>query len=162
MGECNENDIDEINKLELTNTKCDQPDFESAPWCNAILVTPRHSVREEWNSYALVKHCRLNKKVRYIVPAEDTEREQDTEPSLAARLATAGLKEKSTGKLHDVIEVAVGMKAMVLVNIAVEAEVANGTRGTVEQILLDPREEIRSRRWRDTTDIPTSNDSLPT
>ncbi|KAF8803393.1 hypothetical protein BYT27DRAFT_7214714 [Phlegmacium glaucopus] len=32
------------------------------------------------------------------------------------------------------------MKAMVILNIATEAEVANGTRGTVQGIVLDPRE----------------------
>lgn len=47
MGECNETDIDEINKLVLTNHECARPDFDSLPWCNAILVTPLHSVREE-------------------------------------------------------------------------------------------------------------------
>jgi len=75
------------------------------------------------------------------VPAEDTEKDQDGEPTLAARLAAASMKDKHTGKLTDTIEIAVGMKAMVLVNIAVETDVANGTRGTVKDILLDPRDD---------------------
>jgi len=32
------------------------------------------------------------------------------------------------------------MKAMIQANIAVEAMIANGTRGTIEEIILDPRE----------------------
>ena len=35
---------------------------------------------------------------------------------------------------------AIGMKAMVMVNMSTEAEVANGTRGTIEDVLLDHRE----------------------
>ena len=38
------------------------------------------------------------------------------------------------------VDVAVGMKAMVILNIATEAEVANGMHGIVRGIALDPRE----------------------
>jgi len=34
------------------------------------------------------------------------------------------------------------MKAMILFNLSTEAEIANGTRGTIKDIVLDPREEI--------------------
>jgi len=44
VGECNVNDINEINKLVLTHNECDRLDFNSPLWCNAMLVTPRHSV----------------------------------------------------------------------------------------------------------------------
>ena len=50
------------------------------------------------------------------------------------------MKEKSTKGLQDRIEMAIGMKAMVVMNLATEADVANGTTGTIEEILLDPRE----------------------
>jgi hypothetical protein len=33
------------------------------------------------------------------------------------------------------------MKAMILVNLSSEAEIANGTRGTIRDIMLDAREE---------------------
>jgi hypothetical protein len=36
------------------------------------------------------------------------------------------------------MEVAIGMKAMVIINIATEADLANGTRGMVTDIVLDP------------------------
>ena len=36
---------------------------------------------------------------------------------------------------------AIGMKAMVVLNIATEADVANGTRGEIQDIILDEREE---------------------
>ena len=52
----------------------------------------------------------------------------------------AGLKEKNTKNLSDRIEVAIGMKAMIQVNVSTEGEVANSTRGTIRDIILDPRE----------------------
>ena len=58
VGDCNQNDLDEIRKLVLTNPECDVPDFSKAPWDEAILVTPRHSVRNLWNEHAIAKHCK--------------------------------------------------------------------------------------------------------
>ena len=40
MGECNDSDLDEINKLVPTNPDCDIPDFLKSPWDQAILITP--------------------------------------------------------------------------------------------------------------------------
>jgi ATP-dependent exoDNAse (exonuclease V) alpha subunit len=57
------------------------------------------------------------------------------------RLEVAKLNEKKTKKLSDRIEIAIGMKAMILANLSTEADVANGTRGTIKGIILDPREE---------------------
>lgn len=62
-------------------------------------------------------------------------------PSMEARLVTASMDEKKTGNLRHKLELAVGMKVMVLVNVTVEVDIANGTRGTVEEIILDSREE---------------------
>jgi ATP-dependent exoDNAse (exonuclease V) alpha subunit len=41
----------------------------------------------------------------------------------------------------DRIEMATGMKAMIVFNLSTEADIANGTRGTIRDIILDPREE---------------------
>jgi hypothetical protein len=45
VGECSARDLEEIQKLVLTNPECDVPDFSKAPWDQVILVTPRHSVK---------------------------------------------------------------------------------------------------------------------
>ena len=45
-----------------------------------------------------------------------------------------------SSKLKETLEVAIGMRVMILINLSTQAEVANGTRGTVEDIVLDPRE----------------------
>jgi hypothetical protein len=141
VGECTDEDIAEIRRLVLTNPQCDVPDFSKAPWKDAILVTPRHSVREAWNSASLKRHCRETKNPRYIVHAEDYLRDGGQPVPLEARVKIAGMSEKSTGRLREIVEIAVGMKAMVVLNLATEADIANGTRGTITDILLDPREE---------------------
>lgn len=56
-------------------------------------------------------------------------------------------------KLTKLIHLAVGMKAMVLLNIATEADIANGTRGPVEKILLDKREELEGLKADENGDV---------
>jgi hypothetical protein len=41
---CMEADIEEINKLVLTNVDCKVPDFSTPPWNNVRLVMPRNSM----------------------------------------------------------------------------------------------------------------------
>jgi hypothetical protein len=52
----------------------------------------------------------------------------------------AGMKNEKTAHLADRVMLSVGMKAMVIVNLATDKELANGTRGTIDDIVLDPRE----------------------
>jgi ATP-dependent exoDNAse (exonuclease V) alpha subunit len=56
------------------------------------------------------------------------------------QVTVAGMFEKHTGKLPGQLELVVGMKAMVTMNIATEADLANGMRGEIINIVLDPRE----------------------
>ena len=139
VGECTSEDIAELRKLVLSSEDCPETDFETAPWDDAILVTSRHSVQEAWNDACLKSHCARKKVCRYIIPAEDTLKD-GSKPAPLAKLKIAELNEKTTGGLPDRIEIAVGMKAMVTLNLATEADVANGTRGIIEDIILDPRE----------------------
>jgi hypothetical protein len=57
VGECKADDLIEIEKLVLTNPLCVIPDFSKPPWDQAILIMPRHSVRNAWNDNAVAKHC---------------------------------------------------------------------------------------------------------
>lgn len=142
VGECDDKDIREVEKLVLTNPACDVPNFQEDPWSDAILITTRHGVRERWNEEAIAKHCLKTGNLRYVCPAEDIDKATQEVPSKAARLRIARMNSKATGKLADRLTVAKGMKAMVLLNVATEADIANGTRGVVEDIVLDPREEM--------------------
>lgn len=121
------------------------PNFQEEPWSEAILVTPRHGVREAWNEQALKRHCRKTGHIRYVVPAEDIDRTTGTRPNKQRRLTLAGINISTSMKLTDQIHIAEVMKAMVLLNIATEADVANGTRGRIEKIILDGREENGKR-----------------
>lgn len=123
VGECNERDLDEIRKLVLTNPECEIPDFSKSPWDQAILVTPRHAVRNLWNDNAISKHCAKTGSQEYFVPAEDVLRD-------------------GAQPLSAYVRMAVGMKAMVLLNLATDADIANGTRGCIEDIILDEREGV--------------------
>ncbi len=137
VGECNAKDLHEIERLVLTNPECDVPDFSKAPWDQAILITPRHSVRNLWNDHALSKHCTKTGNQCYIVPAEDTLRRDGQALSMEERLVVAGLNDTKTGKLPAIVRIAIGMKAMVVLNMATEADIANGTRGEIQDIILD-------------------------
>jgi hypothetical protein len=140
VGDCSEDDINEVKKLVLTNPECDVPDFTKAPWSDATLITPRNAAKDLWNSAALDRHSRMSGNRKYIISAEDTLVESGEPPDLKTQLAAASLKDDATRNLKRRVELSVGMKAMVVLNIATEADVANGTRGTVRGIALDPRE----------------------
>jgi hypothetical protein len=141
IGECSAADLEEIQKLVLTNPDCNIPDFSKTPWDQAVLVTPRHSVRHLWNEHAIIKHCAKTGNQRYNVPAEDSSQDESDHLSMETKLAIANQKDKDTGKLPANISMAIGMKVMVLLNVATEADIANGTRGKIEDIVLDNREE---------------------
>jgi len=62
--------------------------------------------------------------------------------TMEAKLPIAILNDTKTGKLPAIVWMAIGMKAMVVLNIATDAEVANGTRGVIQDIILDEREDL--------------------
>lgn len=144
VGQCNFNDLDEIHKLVLTDPNCIQPDFQAQPWNDAILITPRHAVREAWNEQAVIKHCQTSGNLRYVVPAYDVhvDKKMVKELPMEARLAVAKANPSETGKLPDRVDIAIGMKAMVVLNLATEADIANGTRGVIDSIVMDEREGL--------------------
>jgi hypothetical protein len=141
-GGCMVDDVAEVRKLVLTNKECETPDFSKLPWSAAVLVTPRHSVRSRWNSAALHRHCANASQPLYVAPAEDTVGSECTGLNLETRIIVAGTKPKDTEKLEQTVEMAIGMSAMVILNIATEADLTNGTRGEIVDIVLDPRENI--------------------
>ena len=137
-GDCTAEDIKTINKLVLTHTDCDTPDFSLPPWSNAILVTSRNGVRTAWNDVKLKQLSRKTKEITYLVYAND---QCEGRPlTNSQRLAVAHLKQDDTKKLPHKIEIVKGMQAMVLQNISTDSDLANGTRGIVDDIILDPRE----------------------
>jgi hypothetical protein len=137
-GLCTKEDIAEIRHLVLTDPSCNIPDFSSCPWRDAILITPRNSVRSRWNKLSVIKHCEYYHNVLYIIPPEET---LDEEPlSMQQRLITAQMPMDQTEHLPAYVYLSLGMKVMVTCNIATTVNLANGSRGTIVDIILDPRE----------------------
>lgn len=124
-GDCTSMDINEIRKLILGRPDCVLPDFSSSPWNDAVLVTPRNGACNFWNEKALEQHCRKTQHTLFTVYAHDCNNDR----VLTAKqcLDVANLKRKETCQLPNKIEITIGMKAMVLLNIATEADLTNGT-----------------------------------
>lgn len=136
--ECTMKDIKEINKLVLTHPDRNIPDFSQLLWSEAILVTSRNGVCSAWNDLMIREHAHKSGQIKYVVYAND---QTNGKPlTKHQRLATAHLKLEETKHLPHKIEFVKGMKAMVLMNISTESDLANGSRGIVEDIILDPRE----------------------
>ena len=137
-GDCNSDDLAAIDRLVLGHDDCVTPDFLSPPWNDCVLVTSQNAVQMLWNEQMLKAHCTQTGYTRYIIHASDFAR--NGELTTADRLAIAQLKLDQTNRLPHKIEIAVGMKIMVLTNVVPSAGVANGSRGSITDIILDPRE----------------------
>src|ERR1700677_777904 len=86
----------------------------------------------------LAWHCRKTGEVRYTLYARDTSKQQPL--SRQQRLTIAHMKLEQTAHLPNKVELAVGMKTMVLSNIAPSIDLANGSCGIITDIILDLRE----------------------
>ena len=86
----------------------------------------------------LACHCHQTGYTRYIVNATDSINNRVlTAPQ---KLAIAHFNLDDTNCLPGRVEVAIGMEVMILSNIASRAGLANGSQGTISNIILDPRE----------------------
>jgi hypothetical protein len=141
VGKCTDDDIRIIRSLILNGPHCPKTDFTCLLWSEAVLVTTRHAVRKAWNAARLKQHCRKTGNRRYVVSSEDVINDSGTTLTNHIRLEVAKLNEKKTKKLSDRIEIAKGMKVMIVFNLSTEADIANDTRGTITDIILDPRED---------------------
>lgn len=121
-------------------------------WQDAILVTPRHEVRMQWNKEANRRHCQRNKKQLFISPAEDTYcgralTDGEKHSLSAGKRSSASRDELLPGKngLLEELELAVGMQVMITTNVETELDMSNGSRGTVERIIFDRRENLAAK-----------------
>jgi hypothetical protein len=148
VGECTSTDLKELKKITLTDGECEISDFNKAPWDNAMLITPRNSVRSAWNRASLHKHCAKTCNTLYIFDAEDTIRGTCETLNFERKVIVVGMKlndtkkMKGTKKLSHRVELVIGMKVMVTLNLVTEADLANSSRRTIVGIILDPREQV--------------------
>ncbi|KAI9445342.1 hypothetical protein H4582DRAFT_2109020 [Lactarius indigo] len=124
-GDCSADDLSEMRKLILGTNKCHPPDFTKQPWADVILVTPCNSVCTLWNESMLTCHSCNASQTHYIIYALDNCQKKTL--TWQQCLVIAHLKLDHTNCLPNKIDLAVGMKAMILENIAPNADLANGS-----------------------------------
>jgi hypothetical protein len=112
------------------------------PWSDTVLITSQNGVQTAWNNLVITEHAHKSAQIKYVVYVNDQYNGQTL--TKHQQLATAHLKLDQTQHLPHKIEIVKGMKAMVLMNISTECELANGTQGVIEDIILDPREDKHS------------------
>ncbi|KAF8585342.1 hypothetical protein K439DRAFT_1615988 [Ramaria rubella] len=106
---------------------------------------PRHIIQKQWNTAMVRKHCKEAKVTLFICPAFDTINQHKL--TLGERYAMATRKQRkqnereNKNKLPDEVELALGMKVMVTMRVDTDLNIANGSRGVIVGITLDPREE---------------------
>src|SRR5258708_25870861 len=71
-GTCSTEHISMLHTLLLGSSKCPDTNFTCRPWSNAVLVTPWHSVRNQWNIAASKESSIAMKTQLYVSYAEDT------------------------------------------------------------------------------------------
>lgn len=140
QGSCRASHMEFLRTRLLDHPDCPPTDFSLDPWRDAVLVTPRHSVRVLWNTEAVTKHCRDGKIPMYRCMAEDTieGRALTSEEQFQVANEKASVA-KQQNRLSPVVELAKDMKVMVTFNVGTKVDLANGTRGTVVDIVLDER-----------------------
>lgn len=140
-GNCNAGHLRLLRSLIISKPECPPTDFASEPWRSAVLITPRHSVRRPWNAQALRAHCARTGATLYVCRAEDRyqRRRLDKEERLAVR------KKKEGKSTQDVLELAIGMKCMVTFNVSTNADITNGARGVVHDIVLQSEDDVQRR-----------------
>ncbi|KAF8577302.1 hypothetical protein K439DRAFT_1254910, partial [Ramaria rubella] len=99
------------------------------------------------NNAMVHKHCRETKQTLFICEAFDTIGQW--QPNLAEWYTMATRQDwKQKGRelkngLPDQVELVIGMKAMVMMNVNTDLDVANGSHGEIVDIILDLQEEKR-------------------
>ena len=107
---------------------------------DALLVTPRHGVREEWNNAAISKHCRKTGHQLLISPI--LHEIHGRPPTVADKISIDEYyrknKNRNTAELQQEVKLAVGMRVLVTRNIDLDADLANGARRSIVGIVLHP------------------------
>ena len=142
-GRCNTTDRNMIADLNLRSSACDTKEMQSDEWRDAVLVTPRHSVRRRWNAAALCQHCKETGRRLYRCRPYSTIDGERLNVRDEFRLASENARRKTGGvtkNLDETLELSVGMKVMMTYNVQTELELANGARGEVVDIVLNANE----------------------
>ncbi|KAJ7598374.1 hypothetical protein C8J56DRAFT_728077, partial [Mycena floridula] len=135
VGECMEEDVEMVKGQMLEKMPTD---FTVPPWNDIAFLTAHNETRKQWNEATADRLRDGKKQWIYISPAKDIGKKKALTLSDRAQIASMG--PVMIAKLRDQEEMAVGMSMMVLFNIATEADMANGSKGVIDNIILDSRE----------------------
>jgi PIF1-like helicase len=142
QGDIRDEDIALLRSRVISQRNGPTINFNSPPWNDASLVTPRHGVRNVWNEAASRKWCQLSGERLYICDADDTIKGRHL--TMAEKYALFSRNKGSNRRKRNVlpsrIHLARGMKVMVTNNIETDLDVANGARGEIVDIILHPEE----------------------
>ena len=146
-GELEEGDINVLRSLVLTLPNTVIPDFDTEPWKDVVLVTPRHGVREEWNNASIARHCKATGQQLLVSPLQlDI---KGTLPTVTEQRAIARHYAKnhkrSGAELQHEVKFAIGMRVFVTRNIDLERDLSNGARGVITDVLLHREESSLSQ-----------------
>ena len=143
-GQVTDSHMKMLKELVIDHPKCPEVDFNVSPWNDASLVTPRHGVRHQWNETAAHKWCQTSGEQLFVCDAEDTIKGRPMDDvelfTLLKSRSTTGQRRRKD--LPNRIFLARGMKVMVTTNVETDLDVANGARGEIVDIILDPAEEV--------------------
>ena len=117
-------------------------DFNSHPWNDAALITPRHAVRTRWNQAAAQKWCSSSQCRLFICPALEIIKGAllTLEERYALVNRTKNTKKRRKIDLPETIHLAIGVKVMVTNNLQTDLDITNGARGVIVDILLNRNE----------------------
>jgi hypothetical protein len=148
IGQVSMKDIDMLKSLTLTNPACQLPDFTKHPWNTTTLITSRHEVRRQWNARAIQLHAHSERAQVYLCNPEDRVGKSKRLLTLSERLGVfehfSLTKGSSKDKSIDTepLELFIGMRVMITMNVETDLDVTNGARGTVVDIILHCDEPV--------------------
>jgi hypothetical protein len=144
QGQVNESHLRMLRSLIVRRQAGMSTNFHIDPWRDAVLVTPRHAVRNQWNHYSLRKMCQAQQRPLIVCPSSDSIKDQPlTMMERCALESHRGRRKRQKGITKDLpheIEIAYGMKVMVTENMETDLDVANGAQGEITRIVLHPAE----------------------
>jgi hypothetical protein len=112
-------------------------ELETPEWQSAKLVTPRHATKDLWNARALRQFSARSKKQIYRWESEKLVNGEFADSRASYELEKQKQRRRGAKSTQSrFLEVCEGADVMVTVNVDTDMDLANGTRGTVEEIIL--------------------------
>lgn len=102
-------------------------------WRNAVLLTPRNSIRQRWNGNAAVSHFMATGNQIFISPSRD-------EGVTCSRVNMLWTGDNHTDYLPTWNVLAINAPALVTANMAVELQIANGTDVIIKEVVPHPND----------------------